>query len=156
MQQYQNSLHFKFFPILVEGGVIENHFFPKFKKVQIILGGRGGGCQENYGLFPQFGTFFFIAPLIVRRRIKHKLLIFKSNINLKKFWSIGKPWKKCKKSKKRIRDKNKKVHNSIFKIGGEGRFTLNSSKKHKKRKKTIRDQRQISNSPKLKINTSLN
>ena len=38
------------------GGVIENQFFPKFKKVQNIL---GGGGQENYGLFPQFVTFFF-------------------------------------------------------------------------------------------------
>ena len=33
VQRYQNSLHFKFFPISVEGGVIENQFFPKFKKV---------------------------------------------------------------------------------------------------------------------------
>ena len=60
MQRYQNSLHFKFFPISVEGGGSSKiNFFPKFKKVQIIL----GGCQENYGLFPQFGTFFFMAPL---------------------------------------------------------------------------------------------
>ena len=40
------------------GGVIENQFFPKFKKVQIILG-EGGG-QENYGLFPQIMVFFIL------------------------------------------------------------------------------------------------
>ena len=46
----------------LRGGVIENQFFPKFKKIQNLL---GGGGQENYGLFPQFGTFFFwMAPLI--------------------------------------------------------------------------------------------
>ena len=43
------------------GGVIKYHFFPKFKIVHIIL---GGGGHENYGLFPQFGTFSFgHAPL---------------------------------------------------------------------------------------------
>ena len=40
---------------MVEGGGIENQFFPKFKKVQIILG-EGGG-QEIYGLFPQIMVF---------------------------------------------------------------------------------------------------
>ena len=60
---YKKCLHFKFFPISVEGGVIENQIFPKFKIVHIILG--GGGVQENYGLFPQFVTFpFWIAPII--------------------------------------------------------------------------------------------
>ena len=59
MQQYQTSLHLKFFPISVEGGdVIENQFFPKLKKVQII---QGGG-QENYGLFPQIMVFFILNP----------------------------------------------------------------------------------------------
>ena len=43
------------------GGVIENQIFSKFKIVLII---RGGGGQENYGLFPQFVTFlFWITPL---------------------------------------------------------------------------------------------
>ena len=43
------------------GGVIENQFFPKFKIVQIIL---GGGGHEICGLFPQFVTFFVRkAPL---------------------------------------------------------------------------------------------
>ena len=51
MQRYQKSLHFNF-----GRAVIENQFFPKFKKVQNLL---GGGGQENYGLFPQFGTLFF-------------------------------------------------------------------------------------------------
>ena len=38
---YKKCLHFKFFPISVEGGVIENQIFPKFKIVHIILGGGG-------------------------------------------------------------------------------------------------------------------
>ena len=63
MHRYQNSLHFKFFPISVEGGgVIENQFFPKFIKVQIILGEGWGGGQENYGLFPQIMVFFYFEP----------------------------------------------------------------------------------------------
>ena len=53
---------FQIFPNFGQGGgVIENQFFPKFKIVQIIL---GGGGQENFGLFPQFVTFFvWKAPL---------------------------------------------------------------------------------------------
>ena len=48
---------FQIFPKLgTGGGGIEFQIFPKFKKVQIILG-EGGG-QENCGLFPLFGTFF--------------------------------------------------------------------------------------------------
>ena len=48
-------------------GVIENQIFPKFKIVHIILGGGGG--QENYGLFPQFGTFHvWKAPLMPNYR----------------------------------------------------------------------------------------
>ena len=48
---------FQFFPNFGRGGggVIKNQFFSKFKIVHIIL---GGGGQENYGLFPQFVTFF--------------------------------------------------------------------------------------------------
>ena len=46
-----------FFPNFGQGGgVIENQFFSKFKIVHIIL----GGGQENYGLFPQFGTLFVL------------------------------------------------------------------------------------------------
>ena len=44
------------------GGVIENQFFPKFKKVQIFLGEGGGMGQENYGLFPQIMVFFYFEP----------------------------------------------------------------------------------------------
>ena len=45
------------------GGEGEGHqifLFPKFKKVHIFVGEgeAGGGDQENYGLFPLFGTFF--------------------------------------------------------------------------------------------------
>ena len=62
MQRYQNSVTFQIFPNFGRGGgaVHRKSIFPKFKKVQIIpVGG-----QENYGLFPQFGTFLvLIAPL---------------------------------------------------------------------------------------------
>ena len=55
------------------GGVIENQFFPKFKKVQIILG--CGGVKKimdfstNYGIFyfepsPYIQTTFFITYLM--------------------------------------------------------------------------------------------
>ena len=39
LQYYLNKKcpHFKFFPISVERGVLENQFFPKFKIVQIII-----------------------------------------------------------------------------------------------------------------------
>ena len=48
---------FKIFTKLgTRGGIVKFQIFPKFKKVQIILG-EGGG-QENCGLFPLFGTFF--------------------------------------------------------------------------------------------------
>ena len=61
VQRYQNS-HFKFLPISVELGSSNiSFFFSKFKIVQIIL---GGGGQENYGLFPQFVTFFYGSPKI--------------------------------------------------------------------------------------------
>ena len=54
---------FQIFPNFGRGvGVIENQFFPKFKIVQIILGGGRGQGQENYGLFPQFRTFFLWHP----------------------------------------------------------------------------------------------
>ena len=54
VQRYQNSLHFKFFPISVEGGgFIENQFFPKFKKVQITLG-EGGGVKKIMDFFHKF------------------------------------------------------------------------------------------------------
>ena len=54
---------FQIFPNFSRGGGgIENQIFPKFKIVKIIL---GGGGQENYGLFPQFATFFvWKAPLM--------------------------------------------------------------------------------------------
>ena len=70
--QNQKSLHFKcrltlteggsefyrFSPISVEGGgVIENQFFPKFKKVQIILGGEG--VKKIMDFFHKFWYFLF-------------------------------------------------------------------------------------------------
>ena len=58
VQRYQNSLHFKNFPITVEGGVIENQFFPKFKKVQIILG-KGGGVKKIMDFFHKLWYFLF-------------------------------------------------------------------------------------------------
>ena len=45
--RYQNSQHFKFFPISVEGGGHQKLLFPKFKKVQIM------------DFFHNFGHFFF-------------------------------------------------------------------------------------------------
>ena len=49
---------FQFFPKLgPRGGVIKSQFFPKFKIVHITL---GGGGQEYYGLFPNFGKFLII------------------------------------------------------------------------------------------------
>ena len=57
LQWYQNSLHFKFFPISVEGGggAIEKQFFPKFKKVQNIL---GGGVKKIMDFFHNLWDFF--------------------------------------------------------------------------------------------------
>ena len=74
------------------GGGIKYHFFPKFKIVHIIL---GGGGQENYGLFPQFGTFFFVnAPLkslflLVTRNSDMSLVrsLFEDNVTILK--SVG-------------------------------------------------------------------
>ena len=61
MQRYQNSLHFKFFLISVEGG---GHRKSIFSQIQNSPHYPRGGGQENYGLFPQFGTFsFWHAPL---------------------------------------------------------------------------------------------
>ena len=67
VQRYQNSLHFKFFPISVEGGVIENQFFPKFKKSKLSQGGRGSRklwtFSTNYGIFYfQPSPYTFIKP----------------------------------------------------------------------------------------------
>ena len=65
----------KFSQFRSRGGVIENQFFPKFKKVQIILG-EGGG-QENYGLFPQIMVFFILnRPLSIRTTSEHVLYCF--------------------------------------------------------------------------------
>ena len=62
VQRYQNSPHFKFFPFSVEGGgAIENQFFPKFKIVQIILGG-GGGVKKIMDFFHNLGHFFYGSP----------------------------------------------------------------------------------------------
>ena len=55
---YKKCLHFKFFPISVEGGgVIENQIFPKFKIVQIILG--GGGVKKIMDFFHNLWHFLF-------------------------------------------------------------------------------------------------
>ena len=67
MQRYQNSLHFKFSPISVEGGgVIENQFFAKFKKVQIILG-EGGGVKKIM-------VFFILNPTLRINYLAHRPL----------------------------------------------------------------------------------
>ena len=64
MQRYQNSLHFKFFPISVEGGGHRKSIFSQIQKSPNYP--RGGGGQENYGLFPQIMVFFILnRPLIV-------------------------------------------------------------------------------------------
>ena len=72
-RQNQNSLHFKFFPISVEGGVTENHFFPKFKKVQIILG--GGGSRKFWIFSTIWDIFFLLLPLLMNTKTKPKNLI---------------------------------------------------------------------------------
>ena len=64
MQRYQNSLHFKFFLISVEGGrgaVHRKSIFPQFKKVQIILG--EGDVKKLLDFFHNLGYFFLMAPL---------------------------------------------------------------------------------------------
>ena len=43
-------------------GVIENQIFPKFKKVQIILGGLG--VKKIMDFFHNFGHFFVWLPLL--------------------------------------------------------------------------------------------
>ena len=52
--KFKHFSNLNFFPIRSEGGVvIKFQIFPKFKKVQNIL----GGGQDNGGLFPLFVTF---------------------------------------------------------------------------------------------------
>ena len=55
---------FQFFPKLgTRWGVVKFQIFPKFKKVQIILG-EGGGVKKIVDFFHFLGLFFFlIAPL---------------------------------------------------------------------------------------------
>ena len=55
MQPYQNSL--QFFPNFGRGGGHQNQFFPKFKKVQNLLG--GGGVKKIMDFFHNLGHFFF-------------------------------------------------------------------------------------------------
>ena len=71
VQLYQNSLHFKFFLISVEGGgVVENQFFPKFKIVHIIL---GGGAKKIMDFFHNLWDFYFgMPPLIGTYKIKNR------------------------------------------------------------------------------------
>ena len=72
----------QFFPNKVQGGgVIKFPIFPKFKKVQIILG--EGGSQENCGLFPLFVTFFNLEASLRKRDMTLKqlnlvLIVFKA------------------------------------------------------------------------------
>ena len=63
MQRYQNSLHFKFFPISVEGGGHRKSIFSQIQKSPNYP--RGGGGQENYGLFPQIMVFFILNRLLI-------------------------------------------------------------------------------------------
>ena len=63
MQRYQNSLHFKFFLISVEGGGHRKSIFSQIQNSPNHPRGGGGGGQENYGIFPQFVTFhIWMAP----------------------------------------------------------------------------------------------
>ena len=56
------------FQIMSKGeGVIKFPIFPKFKKVQNIL---GEGGQENCGLFPLFVTFFIWDSPLTLLRVK--------------------------------------------------------------------------------------
>ena len=53
---------FQIFPISVEGGGHRKSFFSQIQNSPHYP--RGGRGHENYGLFPQFGTFsFWHAPL---------------------------------------------------------------------------------------------
>ena len=48
------------------GGGHRKSIFPKFKKVQIILGGGGG--SRKFWPFPQFVTFFVLNPPLTRNQ----------------------------------------------------------------------------------------
>ena len=64
------------------GGVIENQFFPKFKKVQIILG--EGGVKKIMDFFHKLWYFlFWTVPLAIRKRMKLKYLAIRKPMKLK-------------------------------------------------------------------------
>ena len=75
----QNFPNFKFFPTRSEGVVIKFPIFPKFKKVQIILG--GGELMD----FPTFcDTYFRRLPLDKYLRIYLQSIQYLSKCHLKK------------------------------------------------------------------------
>ena len=69
---------FQIFPKLGTGGVIKFRIFPKFKKVQNIL---GEGVQDNCGLFPFFVTFFNSEASLYSILERSLMLSFWYNLN---------------------------------------------------------------------------
>ena len=58
VQRYQNSLHFKFSPISVEGGGSSKiNFFPNSKKSKLSQG--GGGSRKLWTFSTNYGIFYF-------------------------------------------------------------------------------------------------
>ena len=70
------------------GGVIENQFFPKFKKVQIIL---GGGSRKLWTFSTNYGIFYFEpSPKLIYAQLRKskKSLFLQFQIRLYKSLEI--------------------------------------------------------------------
>ena len=66
----QNFPISNFDPQLTSDRVINFQFLPNFKNKLL----RDGGCQENYGLFPYFGTSFNLkAPLTITQILRAEI-----------------------------------------------------------------------------------
>ena len=81
----------KFSQFRSRGGAIENQFFPKFKKVQIILGGEG--VKKIMDFFHKLWYFlFWTVPLliIITKQKKHQLEIHETAIKRVKYLFRGK------------------------------------------------------------------
>ena len=61
MQRYQNSLHFKFFLISVEGG--RGHQKSIFSQIQNSPNYLGGGSRKLWTFYTICDIFFWMAPL---------------------------------------------------------------------------------------------
>ena len=101
VQQYQNSLHFKFFPISVEGGGLSKiNFFPNSKQSKLSW----GGSRKLWTFYTICDIFFWMAPL---RKIGYLLargylyyaeieyynqLCVQSLIQMKKILQLGGVW----------------------------------------------------------------